>query len=201
MADIFSEVDWDSRLDPYNHAPHFPFSFTVITDTFPIFIEAPRDPFLNDLFYGGKYGRHCVKVGIGGAEVHFVSLCLGTSLFPPPFKYDSDLPEEDRILEWCPRWLGKRHYNCKRHDREQPASALGVVSFISAPRTCYSTPHTTEFEGGWATASICLFGVAWRGIGGSVSRTQDPRVITDSQRANGSAMVSLAFIDLASSRS
>jgi len=63
---VFAEIDWDARLDPHNHAPHFPFSFTIITDTFPVFIEAPQDPFLNDLFYGGKYGRHCVKVGIGG---------------------------------------------------------------------------------------------------------------------------------------
>jgi len=66
MANVFAEVDWNERLNPYNHVPHFPFSLTVITDTFPVFIEAPADTFLNHLFYGGKYGRHCVKVGIGG---------------------------------------------------------------------------------------------------------------------------------------
>mmetsp|Transcript_80364 Transcript_80364/g.157109 ORF Transcript_80364/g.157109 Transcript_80364/m.157109 type:complete len:219 (-) Transcript_80364:27-683(-) len=110
MADIFSEVDWDSRLDPYNHAPHFPFSFTVITDTFPIFIEAPRDPFLNDLFYGGKYGRHCVKVGIGvtfqkkivfWSGVH-VGSASDTTIARDTIENSPRLP-----WEW---WLGDRVY-------------------------------------------------------------------------------------------
>lgn len=73
MQDVLSEIDWAARLDPHNHVPHFPFSFTVITDTFPVFIEAPADPFLNSLFFGAKYKRHCVKIGIGGAFYLLVS--------------------------------------------------------------------------------------------------------------------------------
>ncbi len=66
MQAVFDEIEWDARLDPHNHVPHFPFSITAITDTFPVFIEAPLDPFLNGLFWGAKYNRHCVKVGISG---------------------------------------------------------------------------------------------------------------------------------------
>lgn len=61
------EIFWDDRLDSRNHAPHFPFLFTGIVDTFPIQVLHPQNKELRHQLYNPKYGT-CVYKGQLGID-------------------------------------------------------------------------------------------------------------------------------------
>ncbi len=65
LAGVMTDVAeaWDERTDPSNQLPHlFPGCVTYCLDTFPVYIQRPRDSKLQRLVYNGKFKRCCVKV-------------------------------------------------------------------------------------------------------------------------------------------
>lgn len=65
LADVIDEIYWEDRLDPRNHAPHFPFLFTGIVDTFPMRVCCPTDGELAKSLYNPKYKHYVYKGQLG----------------------------------------------------------------------------------------------------------------------------------------
>ncbi len=55
MYAVFDEIKWEDRLDPFNHAVHFPTRVTFMVDTYPVVVLEPVDSLYASCLYSGKY--------------------------------------------------------------------------------------------------------------------------------------------------
>jgi hypothetical protein len=62
LAKSMHEIFWDDRLDLNNHAPHFPYLFVGMVDTFPLRVLQPVHRPLARALYNPKYGG-CIYKG------------------------------------------------------------------------------------------------------------------------------------------
>ena len=62
LAFTIDELQWDARLDPFNHHPLFPTIITGIADTFPIRVSCPLSSRVHYLLSGENYQACVVKV-------------------------------------------------------------------------------------------------------------------------------------------
>lgn len=82
LASVLTEIHWEDRLSPYNHAPDFPVLFTGIVDTQPIYVAQPKNTTLRTALYNPKYGDTVYKVmqiiDFMGRRIAFSGPHLGT---------------------------------------------------------------------------------------------------------------------------
>lgn len=65
LSGVIDELRWESRLDEANRLPYiFGPEVTSCIDTFPIYVQRPRDAVQQRMLYNRKYGSHVVKVAI-----------------------------------------------------------------------------------------------------------------------------------------
>ena len=64
LVGIIDEVDFNRRLDPFNHpaVSAFKYHYTTLWDTFPIYVPEPSDFALAALLYQPKYGVREVRL-------------------------------------------------------------------------------------------------------------------------------------------
>ena len=55
VCKISDEIQWNDRLHPGNHTPHFPFNVTGAVDTFPVFVGIPKNRNKAKMLWHGKY--------------------------------------------------------------------------------------------------------------------------------------------------
>ena len=65
LANIISEIDYDRRLDLYNHAPLFKYYVTALVDTLPIYVPHPSSFAMRKLLYQPKYKACVFKMQLG----------------------------------------------------------------------------------------------------------------------------------------
>lgn len=61
LAQTLNEIFWEDRLDPYNHAPDFPYYVTCMVDTIPIYVQNPTNAIIGRWLYNPKYGSAIYK--------------------------------------------------------------------------------------------------------------------------------------------
>ena len=103
--------------------------------------------------------------------------------FSRPFKYNSNLHEENRILERHAPGSVERHDDCSGHDRKFPPVALGMVRLhFTTVFFCVSANITAlHFQvdvSGLVTGFICMYGAFSLAFGGSVFLDRTPRGTT-----------------------
>lgn len=59
------EIFWDDHLDPRNHAPHFPYFFTGMVDTFFMKVLHLENSALHWQLFNPKYGTCIYKGQLG----------------------------------------------------------------------------------------------------------------------------------------
>jgi len=70
-----SVIDWDIRLDINNRLPHvFPATCTGNIDTFPVYIERPKEE-MQSATYSGKYKSCVLKVFLSFFSYHLFYDC------------------------------------------------------------------------------------------------------------------------------
>jgi len=110
MANTFDEIDWNDRLNNYNHSWHFPYLITGIIDTFPIYVSQPKTYRLAKLLFNGKYKRCIYKIQLGidflGRIIVFSGPHLG-------IEYDGNIWEDTSHNHPTAYWeylIGDGHY-------------------------------------------------------------------------------------------
>jgi len=78
IAENIGEIIYDSRLDPYNHTPHWMSRITASVDCYPLVVWKPRDATMFDNLNQGKYNQTILKAQIG--VTHLGQICLSTGL-------------------------------------------------------------------------------------------------------------------------
>lgn len=75
-----NEINWNDRLSPYNHSPHFPHLFTGVVDTFPLRVLCPQHKALRGALYNPKYKQCVYKAQLGIDFLGRLILCTSPHL-------------------------------------------------------------------------------------------------------------------------
>ncbi len=117
---------WTRRHHPSNHLPHaFGAHVVAVLDSFPIMVQRPKDPLLQQVLYQGKYHGHCVKVQLAcnhsGVPIW---------LHGPSFGHVHDLEAwrvDHAILAPGEQWLADKAYAA----RGKPPDSRSVSRSVS----------------------------------------------------------------------
>lgn len=111
LGAVMEEINWNDRLDPYNHGEFFDKYVTCMVDTMPIFINKSCNSNIAMATYNGRYKENLFKVQVVidflGRIVFYSGPHIGS-------KYDGHLFTETDHLHPREDWemvLGDGHYS------------------------------------------------------------------------------------------
>lgn len=103
-------IEYDRRLDEYNHAPHFADRVTSIVDTMPVKVPAPTSYRLRKLLWNPKYGCCVLKIQVGITLKGEIVLWTGPHLGVTADKVIWDSTFDLHPLEDWELWLADLAY-------------------------------------------------------------------------------------------
>merc|ERR1711988_648998 len=78
---VIDEVNWNLRLNRYNHGEHWPFFVTGFADCAPVHVQAPGRFLISRMLFQPKYKFTCFKlqlvVDFMGRIVHWNVMHIG----------------------------------------------------------------------------------------------------------------------------
>lgn len=77
LQKYISEINYDARLNPWNHGPHWMSRICAFVDCYPLVVWRPRDPTMFDNLNQGKYSQTILKAQVACTFLGDIVLSTG----------------------------------------------------------------------------------------------------------------------------